>query len=240
VRSIAEQTEEQLGGPASILVRQKRDHVALEGLLQQLAKTDGEEQQRVVNDICRLVFSHAFAEEAVLWPALRRHLPDGEQLTLMVEQEHQEINELMTALEDSRPGDPDRATLTARTVDLLRQDVRDEEDELLPRLQDAVDVRQLRRIGWAWELVRRTAPTRPHPVVARRLPGNVLSALPLSAIDRSRDLLDRGAQRTPESTARIMRTASQTLARAAGMVEQLPPVRRGERSATHLPRQRAR
>jgi hemerythrin superfamily protein len=238
MRSISEQTVEELGGASSVLVRQKRDHIALDVLLGQLAGSVGEEQQGVLDDICRLVFSHAFAEEAVLWPALRRHVPEGERLTLQVEQEHQEINELMTAVDSSRPGDPDRDELIGRTIELLRQDVRDEEDELLPRLQDAVDVKQLQRLGWAWEVVRRTAPTRPHPVVARRPPGNVLSALPLSAIDRSRDLLDRRAQRTPESAAKVMRSASQALAKAAGVVEQLPPMRRGERPETHVPRQR--
>jgi len=238
MRSISEQTVGELGGPTSILVRQKRDHIALDVLLRQLQDTGGDDQQRVLNDICRLVFSHAFAEEAVLWPALRRHVADGEQLTLKVEEEHQQINELVSALEQSRPGDPDREELVQRAVDLLRQDVRDEEDELLPRLQQSVDAGQLRRIGWMWELVRRTAPTRPHPVVTRRPPGNVLSALPLSAIDRSRDLLDRQAQRTPGSTARVMRSASQVLARVAGAVEQLPPMRRGERPETHIPSQR--
>lgn len=37
----------------------------------------GERQDVVVRDLCRLVFTHAFAEEAVLWPAARRALPDG-------------------------------------------------------------------------------------------------------------------------------------------------------------------
>jgi hypothetical protein len=36
--------------------------------------------------------------------------------------------------------------------------------------------------------VRATAPTRPHPGVPRRLPGNALLGVPLSAFDRLRDL----------------------------------------------------
>jgi hemerythrin superfamily protein len=230
--SIAVQDEARLGGAMSILVRQKRDHVELDRLLHELGRTEGQAQEEVLNRVNRLVFSHAFAEEAVLWPALRRLLPDGEALTLQVEEEHQEVNELVGRLETSGPG-PERQRLLDRLVEVLREDVRDEEDELLPRLQDRLDTRGLVRLGWAWEAVRRTAPTRPHPVVARRPPGNVLSALPLSAIDRTRDLVDRAARRSGPQAGQRLRATSAALARAAGAVEQLPPMRRGEHPRTH-------
>lgn len=233
MRSIAEQNVSELGGPASVLVRQKRDHLALDVLLHELSTTSGAAQQQVMNNVCRLVFTHAFAEEAVLWPAARRALPDGEELTLRVEAEHQEINELVTRLEASQVDDPSRAALVDRTVELLRQDVRDEEDELLPRLQEALDAKELRRLGYLWELARRTAPTRAHPVVARRPPGNVLSALPLSAVDRTRDLLDRRALEASPRLARLLEGASRGLAGTAGHLEHLGPFRSGERPATH-------
>ncbi len=232
MRSIAEQSIDELGGTTSVLVRQKKDHIVLDVLLNRLVTTTGAEQQLTMNRICRLVFAHAFAEEAVLWPALRRTLPDGDELTLQVEEEHQEINELVTRLERLSPDDPDRQDVIDRTVELLRQDVRDEEDVLLPRLQEAVDAKELRRLGMLWELVRRTAPTRPHPVVARRPPGNVLAAVPLSVIDRTRDRLDQVALRAPESVASALSGASRGLARGAGRIEHLGPLKAGERPET--------
>ncbi|MGP3706797.1 hemerythrin domain-containing protein [Gordonia paraffinivorans] len=148
----------------------------------------------MLNDLCRLVFPHAFAEEVVLWPALRRRLADGEQLTLEVEKEHQAINELFTSLEKLGVDSPEHHRLFDEIVHLLREDVRDEEDVLLPRLQQACTREDLIRLGTYWQAVRSTAPTRPHPVVARRPPGNALSALPLTVLDRSRDLLDAAAR----------------------------------------------
>lgn len=132
----------------------------------------------MLNDLCRRVFPHAFAEEAVLWPALRRRLADGEQLTLEVEKEHQAINELFTSLKKLDVDSPEHHRLFDEIVHLLREDVRDEEDVLLPRLQQACTREDLIRLGTYWQAVRSTAPTRPHPVVARRPPGNALSALP--------------------------------------------------------------
>jgi len=232
MRSIADQSTAQLGGPTSVLARQRADHVELDGLIKKLETETGEEYERAFMRLNRLVFSHAFAEEAVLWPLLRRLLPDGEQLTLQVEQEHQEVNELVVALDEDRTPGPERDRLQARLVEVLREDVRDEEDELLPRLQDALDARELRRVGWQWEAVRRTAPTRPHPVVARRPPGNVVAALPLSVIDRTRDRVDMGARVAPESVSPTLRRTSQALARLSHAVEKTPIMRRGERSST--------
>ena len=172
LRSLAQQDEAELGGPMSVLVRQKRDHVRLDELLHGLGSATPDEQDVVLRNIYRLVFSHAFAEEAVLWPVIRRMLPDGERLTLQVEQEHQEVNELVTAIETTSAGSTERQALIDRLVEVLREDVRDEEDELLPRLQARASLGQLRRLGVAWQVVRSVAPTRPHPVVARRPPGN--------------------------------------------------------------------
>ncbi len=230
--SLAHQDLDQLGGRLSILTRQKRDHERLDRLLKRLAHSSpGAEEEAALHAIARLVFPHAFAEESVLWPEARRVLPDGEALTLQVEQEHQEVNELWTSLERLPSGSPGRSTAIVRLTEVLREDVRDEEDELLPRLQDAVGVRRLRALGVAWEAVRRTAPTRPHPVVSRRPPGNALAALPLTVLDRSRDLLEGSARRFPQVDGPASR-ASDGLARAAGRVERTGVLRRGEHPST--------
>jgi hemerythrin superfamily protein len=227
-RSIADQTVEELGGPNSVLVRQRNDHVELDRLLHELDGTTGTEQERVLRKIDRLVFSHAFAEETVLWPVIRRVLPDGDALTLLIEEEHQEVNDLVSALETTPHDDPRRAPKVARLVEVLREDVRDEEDVVFPRLQEALDAKALRRLGLQWEVARRVSPTRPHPTVSRRPPGNAVSGLPLSILDRSRDLVDAGVQRAPERFAPVGKAVSQGLAAAAGWVERVPLARRGD------------
>src|SRR4051794_24319113 len=210
--SIAGQTDEELGGPGSVLARQRRDHIELDRLLAELEGVTGAAQEEVLQRIDRLVFSHAFAEETVLWPLLRRVLPDGEELTLRVEEEHQEVNELVSALERDGVDDPRRAERLARLVEVLREDVRDEEDVLLPRLQEQLSAAELRRPGMQWGLVRRISPPRPHPTVSRRPPGNALSALPLSLLARPRDVVDAGARRLPDPLAQAARTAGTGLA----------------------------
>ena len=230
--SIAHQSVDELGGPGSVLVRQRDDHVELDRLLEELDGTTGSAQDDVLRKIDRLVFSHAFAEETVLWPVLRQVLPDGDALTLQVEKEHQEVNELVSALETDGHDDPRRPARLARLVEVLREDVRDEEDVLFPRLQEAVSAEELRRLGRRWELMRRISPTRPHPTVSRRPPGNALSGLPLSVLDRTRDAVDAGVRRAPEQLRPAGRALSQGLATVTGLVERVPLSRTGDKPDT--------
>ena len=215
---------------------QRRDHVELDRLLHRIDESSGAQRQEYLTALCRLVFPHAFAEESVLWPAIRKWVPEGEPLTLEIEREHQEINELFTELEKLPPDDPEHRKLWGRIKTLLREDVRDEEDRLLPLLQAATDRTTLIRLGWAWEAVRRTAPTRPHPVVARRPPGNVAAAAPLTVLDRARDHLDRAARRSSGRAGTALGTVSAGLARVAGAIEHVPPLTRGEDPSTRSPR----
>jgi hemerythrin superfamily protein len=231
-RSIAHQTVDELGGAGSVLARQRADHVELDRLLHELDGSTGSAREEVLGKIDRLVFSHAFAEETVLWPVLRRVLPDGDALTLQVEREHQEVNELVSAIEADGPDDPRRPARLARLVEVLREDVRDEEDVLFPRLQEAVSAEELRRLGRRWELMRRLSPTRPHPTVSRRPPGNALSGLPLTVLDRTRDLVDAGVRRAPVQLAPVGVAVSKGLAALAGLVERVPLSRTGDEPPT--------
>lgn len=234
--SLANQSLDELGGPRSVLARQKRDHVELDRLIHLIDASTGDERQEYLTQLCGLVFPHAFAEESVLWPAIRRMVPSGEQLTLEIEREHQEINELFSSLEQLPPDDAAHRHLWERIKTLLREDVRDEEDRLLPLLQDAASPQILVRLGYAWEIVRRTAPTRPHPVVARRPPGNVAAATPLTVIDRTRDAVDRVARRSHGRSRSAATALSAGLARVAGAIEHVPPLTRGEDPSTRTPR----
>ncbi|WP_253847431.1 hemerythrin domain-containing protein [Mycobacterium gordonae] len=230
--SVATQSVAELGGPHSVLVRQQRDHIELDRLINATDASRGHRRQELLTRLFRLVFPHAFAEESVLWPAIRRWVPEGERLTLEIEREHQQINELFARLETLPPDTAEHRELWQRLVRLLREDVRDEEDRLLPMLQRGVSRRALVLLGWAWAAVRRCAPTRPHPVVARRPPGNALAGLPLTVVDRSRDRLDRLSRRPTGRLNRMAERSSNTMARLAGRIERLPALTRGEDPST--------
>ncbi|WP_448315976.1 hemerythrin domain-containing protein, partial [Streptomyces sp. CO7] len=152
-QSVADLDTAELGGESSILARQRRDHDELERMMSayEAADPDGPQRPELWRDIVQLVFSHAFAEETVLWPLLRRVSEDGEALTAVVEEEHQAVNELVARVEEADAADARREEWIAEAFALIRQDIRDEEDELLPLLRAALDDRRLRQVGASWE-----------------------------------------------------------------------------------------
>jgi hypothetical protein len=118
MNSFADQGLAEMVGSGSALSRQRRDHVELHRLLDRLAVTPPREQQPVLLENYRLVVPHAFVEESVFWPVLRRVLPDGHELTLQVEREHQKINEPVTRLENLDAYAPERAEVLDLVIDL--------------------------------------------------------------------------------------------------------------------------
>jgi hypothetical protein len=121
MRSLADQDVAELGGRPSVLTRQQADHVELNRLLGELAGVEPSQQDAVLRRIYRLVFPHAFAEESVLWPVLRRVLADGPMLTLPIECEHQAVNELVTELEGLLATAERRPEVLARLVAMLNR-----------------------------------------------------------------------------------------------------------------------
>jgi hypothetical protein len=78
--TIADQTLPELAGRTSILARQRADHARLDRLIaraRETAEAGGIAHQVALRALARLVFTHAFAEEAVLFPAARRVLPEA-------------------------------------------------------------------------------------------------------------------------------------------------------------------
>ena len=192
LRSVAEQSEEEAGGAGSILWRQRLDHIDFHDLMRRYdAAPDAEARGEVVADLGERALRHAFAEETVLFPAYRRHFPDGgDDLTAHIEGDHQVVNDLLKELQRADPSSAEYDATVRRAFAAIDDDARHEEDVLLPMLQQVAGAEQLRVIGAAWEAARLASPTRPHPKISRRPPGNALAALGLSVSDRVKDAVD--------------------------------------------------
>ncbi|WP_432522869.1 hemerythrin domain-containing protein [Kineococcus sp. SYSU DK006] len=227
LRSVADQSEEERGGPGSILSRQSRDHAELDALMRSYdAAGSPAERGRIVAQVGERALRHAFAEETVLFPAYRKFLAgDDDELTRHIEGDHQSVNDALEQLQRADPSSADYDATVRHAFEVIRHDAHDEEDDLLPRLQQAVGVEQLRAIGAAWEVQRRTSPTRPHPRIPREPPGNVLAGIPLAVSDRVKDAVDHAL---PVGTGRRRAAPAVLLATAVVLLVRL---RRGSRGA---------
>ena len=112
--------------------------------------------------IIRELSIHAAIEEQVLYPAMRKALPDGETLVQEAIDEHQQVKETLAAIE--RADTPtERDPLLTRLIGNVRHHVEEEETELFPKLRASITVSELRDLGGKLASAKKLAPTHPHP-----------------------------------------------------------------------------
>ena len=98
-----------------------------------------------------------------VYPAMKKHLPDGEAKVEHDTEEHKELEVLLKQLESHAPEDVEFVTLVARIEEVLRDHVQDEESEQFPELRARVPREDLVTMAERVEKAKKVAPTRPHP-----------------------------------------------------------------------------
>lgn len=167
------------------------DHAEVEQMFRQIESLpEGDPRNRLIDGVIRALSVHAAIEEQVVYPAMRKALPDGETLVQMAIDEHQHIKDTLAAIEHAASTDK-RDPLLLQLMSNLRHHVDEEETELFPKLRASLGRDELDAMGSKLEAARKVAPTRPHPHAPNTPPGNIVAGAAAAAIDRARDALRR-------------------------------------------------
>jgi hemerythrin superfamily protein len=218
----------------------KADHAAVEQLFKRFERTPmrgaGAELRRIVRALVKELSVHATVEEQLLYPALRQAGHGAPAEVLEALEEHHLMKLTLSELQAMKPTDARYRAKVAVLAENVRKHVREEERDLLPRLRKRMDPQALRDLGEAMALLKKTAPTRPHPTSPDEPPANFLAGALASVYDRSRDALrgltERGEARGRESLRRGKETVRE-LARE-GRARTRRTARRGEAAARDL------
>jgi hemerythrin superfamily protein len=167
------------------------DHTDVEQLFLQIESSPaGEAGDDIVGNVVRELSVHAAIEEQVLYPAMRKALPDGETLVQEAIDEHQEVKETLAAIERATTAAERRRLLDGLIAD-VRHHVEEEETELFPKLRASVASQELQDMGTKLAAAKKVAPTHPHPNAPNTPPGNVVAGAAAAVMDRARDALKR-------------------------------------------------
>jgi hemerythrin superfamily protein len=167
------------------------DHREVEGVFQELENgASSPEYRRALADhvIAELV-RHSVAEEAYMYPAARDVLDNGDELVDHELEEHAEAEQVMKDLDGLDPTDPRFDELLTKLMGDIRHHIKDEEEDLLPKLQAACTADQLRDLGQKVIAAKVKAPTRPHPSAPDKPPANRILAPGMGLVDKMRDHL---------------------------------------------------
>jgi hemerythrin superfamily protein len=132
---------------------------------------------------------HAVAEEMYVYPAMRKHLPDGDQAVQHDVEEHKELEQTMKRLEDVDVSSAEFDEALRKLESLLADHVQDEESEQFPELRRRVPEEELRELAGKVETAKKLAPTRPHPSAPNSEVFHKLVGPGVGMVDRLRDKL---------------------------------------------------
>jgi hemerythrin superfamily protein len=123
----------------------KHDHRVLEDLFDQVKASKGD-RYGLLEEIAALLTAHSRAEEQQVYPAVDNAVPDHGHDLQRSAQEHDEAEELLeNALQAVDTAEFDE--IFAEFVEVVSHHVEEEESEILPALQQAVDRATLLQLG---------------------------------------------------------------------------------------------
>ncbi len=168
----------------------RADHRSIEKLFKQFEKTTLRarvERQKLVESIIVELSVHAAIEEQNFYPAVREFVPEETGVVLESLEEHHIVKWVLSELE-GRDVDDERFEPKVRVlIELVRQHVRGEEDDLFPVVRAAVKRGHLGELGERMERAKATVPRRPHPRSPDTPPVNAAVSAVAGAVDRVRD-----------------------------------------------------
>ena len=166
------------------------DHHEVLDLLQQIKiTTDAEERRDLADTVITELVRHSVAEEMYVYPAMKKHLPDGDEAVDHDVEEHKELEQKMKKLESVDAQNPEFTQRLTQLETILRDHVSDEENEQFPELRAQVPREELIEIGGKVENAKKLAPTRPHPMAPNNEVFHKLVGPGVGLVDRLRDKL---------------------------------------------------
>jgi hemerythrin superfamily protein len=131
----------------------KNDHRLFERLFDQLQSGRGDRQALLIEVAARLA-AHSHAEEMRVYPALAEADPEEHGEVEHGSEEHHEAEQMLHKLMAMEPDAPEFASGLTEFVGAVLHHVQEEETELLPALERAVDAAKLEELGQAFEEIR--------------------------------------------------------------------------------------
>ena len=166
------------------------DHREMVDLLRQIWITEDPERRRDLADmVISEIVRHAVAEEIYVYPAMREHLPNGDEAAEHDIKEHKDLERTMKALEGLEASDPRFTEVVRDLENKLAHHVDDEESEQFPQLRARVPRTQLVELAGKVETAKKLAPTRPHPAAPNNPVFHKLVGPGVGLVDRLRDRL---------------------------------------------------
>ena len=184
----------------------KRLFKRFEGLGERAHKTKGKLAQQIIEELS----VHAFIEEEVFYPAVRELVDDTEDLVLESFEEHHIVEWTLSELMDLEPRDERFDAKVTVLIELVREHIKEEEQEMFPQVRRALSRQELADLGERMETAKASAPTEPKP---KAEVDERTTATPAASA------LSGGGPSTPQTIEEVMTPDPVTISSGSSIVE---------------------
>ena len=145
------------------------DHDLVWDLLDRLTGGSGQphgspaEHRSIAKQLVALESAHEAAEELVIWPAVRRLCPDGEDLVFEASSQERQAKRALNELNSMKAGNTEFDECVNTVASHAREHITYEQNQIWPRLADHLTDPDADLLAARWVDARRRGPTRPHP-----------------------------------------------------------------------------
>ena len=166
------------------------DHAEFLDLISQIRMaTDREQQRDLADTVIAEVVRHAVAEEMFVYPAIRKHVPGGDEAVEHDKEEHKDLEKVMKQLESADPAEARFLEVLGEFEQKLRHHANDEETEQFPEMRARIPYDDLVQLAEKVETAKKVAPTRPHPAAPNAALFHKTVGAGVGLVDRLRDKL---------------------------------------------------
>ena len=141
----------------------KDDHKEVRALFREFEKSTTTKARKgtIVKKVIELLTVHTYIENEVMYPEVRRLLPDLEDDVLESYEEHHVADVLVMELAALKPGDERFEAKTTVLIENVRHHMDEEEQDWFPKVREGLSRTQLRQIGEELAAAKERAPRRP-------------------------------------------------------------------------------
>src|SRR4051812_16466642 len=167
-------TERQQQDVVELLVSQ---HNSVRALVERTKAATPSQRREHFEALIRLLAVHETAEEEVVYPVVRRRVPDGEAIAVARLAEEDQAKKALSGLEKVDPANDDFMPLFSKVEPMISAHAEAEEREVFPALLANEDPDKLVAMCKRLELAEKMAPTHPHAAAPESATGNLAVGL---------------------------------------------------------------
>jgi len=168
------------------------DHQELNEQFQKIkSATDDDTKQRWANQFVWELARHSIGEEIVVYPAMAKNVPNGQQMADKDREEHQTVKELLYKFQKMKPRDTDFESTLDTLMKNLNQHIKEEESNDLPALEAAIDVKSSESLAKSFKRTKWFLPTQSHPSAPSKPPFETVAGLFAAPIDHLMDVFKK-------------------------------------------------